>query len=168
MPKKPDKSVGKSTHSQSYKDGAGLAAQHPSGAMVEFNTEYEGPLPSPELMKQYMQIDPQLPAKIIEHFETEQSHRQKWENELLAYRQQDSLAERAERRRGQLMAFWIAIIVMLLSAMICITGIVLDNTTGIVVGGTVGGLSVVSLVTAFLVGRNVKQVIPKQPPSKNK
>jgi hypothetical protein len=78
----------------------------------------------------------------------------------IAIRAFDAVASVRETERAQKYALVVALYVVSAATAICICGIYAGSRTAIVTGGSMGGLSVVALVTAFLVGRKVKQVMP--------
>ena len=63
--------------------------------------QYSGPLPHPEIMQRYKDIDPSMPERIMKQFEYDAEHVREQEKAALE-------AEIADTRRSQWMAFAIA------------------------------------------------------------
>ena len=63
--------------------------------------QYSGPLPHPEIMQRYKNIDPSMPERIMKQFEYDAEHVREQEKAALE-------AEIADTRRSQWMAFAIA------------------------------------------------------------
>lgn len=98
-----------------------------------------GPLPSPEILVQYNHAVPGAAERIIAMAENDFAHLQSMEKMRLS-------AFYLERRLGQIFAFLIAIFALSASAFLAFNG--REQTAGII-----GGATLVSLVSIFVVGR---------------
>lgn len=69
---------------------------------VQSSSQYAGPMPSPQHMRDYARIYPGAPEQLFRQFELEQKHRHAWEDRALSH-------TNGERRRRDLGAYAIAI-----------------------------------------------------------
>lgn len=98
-----------------------------------------GPLPSPEILLQYNHILPDAAERIFAMAERDSTHLQSMEKMHLS-------AIFLERRLGQILGFSIAILALGASVFLAFNG---REITASVIGGT----TLVSLVSVFVVGR---------------
>ena len=83
-----------------------------SGSITEVTqTRYSGPIPDPQWLEQYDRIHPGLANRIVSMAESEASHRRGIENDAVAAQIYDAKQERRQQRRGQWMAFVVAVLV---------------------------------------------------------
>lgn len=68
---------------------------------------YSGPLPTPEIFKQYREIIPDLPKKIVDMWESEVRHNHTLVSKVFDAEAKDQQSARAEMRIGQFLAFLI-------------------------------------------------------------
>lgn len=104
---------------------------------------YYGPIPPPNLLNDYRLIDPTFPDRIIKMAESEQAHRHKMDDQVIE-------KEYHERRRGQNYALCISIIFA-----VCSTAAIISGHP--VAGSVLGGATLVSLVTVFILGRSFEK-----------
>lgn len=83
---------------------------------IELN--YSGPLPHPAIMEGYKNIDSSMPERIMQQFEYDAEHVREQEKAAL-------IAEIADTRRSQWMAFAIAMFIMI----IVLASLLLGNMT---------------------------------------
>jgi uncharacterized membrane protein len=69
-------------------------------AIVQATTHYQGPIPPPQLLKQYDEISPGFADRIIRMAESETAHRQQAENKALDADIKFASREYDERRIG--------------------------------------------------------------------
>jgi uncharacterized membrane protein len=118
-------------------------------ANVTITTEISGPLPPPEVLAHYNQIEQGLALRIVQMAENEATHRRQCEQAALQTDIGIAKAQTRETALGQILAFIIA--------MTAIVGGMLTAINGAEWAGTfigVGGLA--GLVGAFIQGRNHK------------
>lgn len=114
--------------------------QMPLQGMVSISTmrSFSGPLPAPEDLQGFKDVDPSFPDRIVKHFEKEQIHRHEREKKLVD-------AGIANAARGQYIAFAVAIAGLALCAFAVSRGGA-TATGGLALAG--GGLA--TLVGVFL------------------
>lgn len=113
-----------------------------SFAQTTVSSEYSGPIPPPHLLEQYSRIDPNLVAHIITGSKEERHHRHSCEKAIID-------RSFSQTKRGQWLAFSIAIIGIAIGGFLAYTG---KEIAGSILGG--GGL--VTIITAFLRKENDK------------
>nr|DAO89572.1 MAG TPA: putative membrane protein [Caudoviricetes sp.] len=101
---------------------------------IELN--YSGPLPHPAIMEGYKNIDPSMPERIMQQFEYDAEHVREQEKAAL-------IAEIADTRRSQWMAFAIAMFMMI----IVLASLLLGNMT---FAGISGLAFIAYIVMSFL------------------
>ena len=110
------------------------------------STIFSGPLPPPEVLKAYQQLDPTFPERLMARVEEEGRHRRQLENRVLESHLESSRSRARGFMRGQIFA-----LVTSLTALGVATAVTLAGYP--VPGGIIGGSTVVGLVTAFVVGQ---------------
>jgi len=108
--------------------------------------EFSGPLPSPEVLREYDLIAPGAADRIIKMAESYAAHEQSMERAALH-------AKVREKRLGQLLGFVLAVAALSTSVMVARLGYPW-------VSGVLGGSTIVSLVAVFVLGR-----LPRQNPT---
>lgn len=108
-------------------------------AIITRETMHFGPLPSPEMLKEYDAVLPGGAERIFAMAEKEQSARLKYNHGALS-------GEINLDRRGQWMGFSIAIIILAMAAVFAWKG----NTT---FAGTLVAIDLIGLVSVFVLGR---------------
>lgn len=114
------------------------------------SSEWLGPIPPPEALREFAAINPTFPERILRLTESEAEHRRSLEQTETNARIADISEARGERRRGQWFAFMLA--TGFLGGAIWVT---LAGHPW--VGGTLGGATIGSIVTAFVVERHPRQ-----------
>jgi uncharacterized membrane protein len=114
---------------------------------------FSGPLPPPEVLRQYNDILPGGAERIFTLAENRARHRQNLEQQIINAQIEDARAQRAEARLGQIFAFLIGTIAIATGAWVAIQG---APWTGAFIGG--GG--VIGLVSVFVYGRRQEQRLP--------
>lgn len=105
-----------------------------------------GPLPPPEVLAQYQAIDSSLANRIVEMAEAESKQRHALEQKWLDAKTDDRKAARAQSGRGQTFGFIISLAFL--------GGALWATSNGNpVVGGALGGGTVLGLVAIFVTGR---------------
>lgn len=121
--------------------------------LVTRQTSFEisgGPIPSPEILKGYGQIDPSFPSRIVKMAEEEQAHRHDMEKRSIEAQVDDLKQDRTEARLGQ----WLGLTIGLVAIIGGIVAALMDKQ---VTGSIIGGGGVIGLVAVFVMGRhNVK------------
>ncbi|MEM8836077.1 MAG: DUF2335 domain-containing protein [Planctomycetota bacterium] len=108
--------------------------------------QWRAPLPPPDVLRAFGEVDASFPERILAMTEREQAHRHRSEFELLDAKKQSSEREHARLSRGQVLAFVLALTLIAAGVWLTLGG-------HAVVGGTIFGTTIVSLVAAFLGGR---------------
>jgi len=117
--------------------------------------QYSGPIPPPELLAAFEKVVPGLASKIVQWKEDESNHRRQLEltelegNIKLKNRRFD------EKKRGQVLGFWIGTIAIISGTI----SIIFDHPLA---GSFMGGGGVVSLVSAFLYSKRESIPAKKQ------
>jgi uncharacterized membrane protein len=110
--------------------------------------EISGPIPSPDLLRQYEEIQPGLADRIVKTAEEESLHRRELEKISIGAQARDIASQRSEIRAGQFAALVVAI-----SGFVCGT---YAMTHGSQIGGScLSGGTLISLVGAFLYRHNI-------------
>ena len=104
---------------------------------------HSGPLPTPEMLAQYNEIIPNGAERIMNQWENQQSHRHFLEKTVIP-------AQVRQSGRGQYFGFALGI-----AGLACATVLGLYGFT--TVASIIGGGTVVSLVTVFVVGKKSMQ-----------
>lgn len=107
---------------------------------------HRGPLPHPDTLKGYSEIDPAFPQRILKMAEDEQSHRHEMERQALQAQKDDLKRDRLEARLGQVFALVIGLAAIVGGVVAAVKG---AQWSGSIIGG--GG--VIGLVTVFVKGR---------------
>lgn len=115
-------------------------------ALVHQQFEISGPIPPPQILKGYGDVDPTFPQRILKMAEDEQSHRHDMERQTLDVQKDDLKRDRMEARLGQVFALIIGLAAIIGGAVASIMG---AQWTGSIIGG--GG--VIGLVAVFIKGR---------------
>ncbi|HEY4520955.1 MAG TPA: DUF2335 domain-containing protein [Candidatus Paceibacterota bacterium] len=112
------------------------------GMLVQ-HQEFSGPLPPPEVLRQFDQVVPGAAERIIKMAEQQFAHRTELEKKVI-----DS--DIRQSTQGQVLGFTIAIVGLLVSAIISIYGSEL-------VGGFIGVGTLASLVGVFMYGSRARR-----------
>lgn len=111
--------------------------------MCHEERDFSGPIPTPEMLKEYDNVLPGLAGRIVAGAEDERHHRHATQTTLIKN-------EYLERRIGQIFGFLIGIA----GLVVCL---ILGLNNNNVVAGIVGGASLVGLVSVFIFGKRVEQ-----------
>ena len=115
-------------------------------ALVHQQFEISGPIPPPQILKGYGDVDPTFPQRILKMAEDEQSHRHDMERQTLDAQRDDLKRDRMEARLGQVFA--------LIIGLAAIVGGVVASTMGAQwTGSIIGGGGVIGLGAVFIKGR---------------
>lgn len=114
---------------------------------------FSGPLPPPDLLRQYDAIVPDAANRIIAMAEGQAAHRRQLEDRATDAIIEDTRAERLERKRGQFYGFTIGITGITAGALIVIFA---NNSVGIIAGTALSGGTIVTLVSIFVIGLREK------------
>jgi uncharacterized membrane protein len=130
-----------------------------------------GPLPPPEDYAKYDTVCPGSANRILAMAEKEQEHRHHCENAVVSIHSVNIPAGREERKRGQLFAFVVCIVSLLVGGAI----VGFSQATVAQIGGTVFGVGALgSIVVAFMTGKRANgeaapspatPATPPQPPA---
>lgn len=122
-----------------------------SMSMALRTRSFHGPLPSPEIIREYEEIRPDIVDTVLTMALSEQKHRHWREAELIALEREKEKTEQSLIGRGQWLGFAICLGIILLSAYVASEG-----HPGF--GSLLGGGAVVTLVANFI-GTNVIRAI---------
>lgn len=106
--------------------------------MLVHKQSFSGPLPPPNVLKQYDEISPGAAERIIKMAEEQFTHRTTLEKEVIT-------SDIKRSKWGQIFGFFIAIAGLTVALVSTISGY---ETAGSVIGGT----TLVSLVSVFVLG----------------
>ena len=115
---------------------------------VAARAQFQGPIPPPSTLEGYERVVVGSAERIISMAEKEQSHRHDMDKENVSIEKTYLNNERNRDRLGQWFGAGISLFSLSLATYLAIHG-------QPVVGGIIGGTTVVALVTAFVVGRVV-------------
>lgn len=128
----------------------------PSGAVAQVQaTSFSGPLPHPDILAKYDAIAPGFADRVIRLAEGEAEHRRRQEAKELDANIEGMHAQIKEVRLGQIFAFLIGAITIIVGAVVATHGAEWA-------GGLIGTGGVVSLVSVFIWGRTQRN--NQQPP----
>jgi uncharacterized membrane protein len=119
----------------------GKALGQPS--LIAQVTQYSGPLPPSEELERYNQVVPGLADRLVTTFEKQASHRMELEKLVITNQVK-------EGNRGQIIGAILAILFLFGALWITHDGYPW-------VGGTIGGTTVVSLATLFVLGKKAQK-----------
>lgn len=111
---------------------------------------FSGPMPPPMLLKEYQNLIPDAPERILKMAELEQEHRIKVDNEMLRQSGISILEMSKANKSSQFFAF-------ILTLILIISGVVLTIKGFPWVGGTIFGTTIVGVVAVFITGKTIKQ-----------
>jgi len=113
------------------------------GEVVASHSQYSGPLPHPEMMRQYNEIHPGFADRIIASWEKETAHRHNLETLAVRSEIDKEKAISEDVKRGQWLAFWLACAFLGAGSFLVYSGY---QITGALFGAT----GFVGIVLAFL------------------
>lgn len=125
------------------------AAKQPSGS-VRYSSAYEGPIPPPDLVKQYEKIMPGAAEFFFDQVRQNAEHRRARETQAITSEIDDQRAERSERKRGQVFGFWLAALAIVLSVVAVLWN---PSAATATFASVLGGTTVIGLTTIFVLGR---------------
>lgn len=123
-----------------------LGTQEASQVQVVAQQNFSGPIPPPEYLAAYDQIQTGLAERIVKMAEVEGDHRRALEARNLEGEIEDRKWERRLEGKGQAFAFMIAVSGFVTSAFCAYFG-------AAIAAAAIGGGSLVTIVVAFLTGR---------------
>lgn len=123
---------------------------------VAVSMEHSGPLPDAVTYARYEATTPGAGERILAMAEREQAHRHKMEELVNRALVEDATAERKEIKRGQWLAFFIALVILAIGGWLAYTNHPL-------VGGLLTAGTLVGIVSAFL-GRSRQKAAEKPEP----
>ncbi len=109
-------------------------------------TLHVGPLPPPEVLSAYGEVDPSFPERILKMAEAQAEHRKQQEREDLCADIDDLKAQRGTERIGQVFALVVCLAFLGGGVWVTLRGH--DWVGGVIVGATLLGI-----VTVFITGR---------------
>lgn len=109
---------------------------------MSMESYYTSPIPRPEDLQKYNEINPKAGEILFNGFEKQQSHRRALEKEIVG-------RQLNQNGRGQIFAF-------IISLAFALAAWDLGKTDHDWLGGILGGATLVSLVTVFILGKKKK------------
>jgi uncharacterized membrane protein len=123
--------------------GTTATARRDAHQVVVSEQNFKGPLPPPELLRQYQQIMPNLPEIIVQRMMDEMNHRQEMERRHMAMCEGWATGDLQLQRRGQFFGFILGFVGIAgglgVAAFVSPAG-----------GAIVSGISLTAIVIAFL------------------
>ncbi len=107
---------------------------------------YQGPIPTPDVLKKYNVLLPGAADRILSMAEKEADHRHKMEERALEIESEDLKARARDSRWGQIFGFFIGIFTVVAGAYTATQGYQWP-------GGLIGTSGVLGLVSVFVIGR---------------
>lgn len=137
-------SAGKKVQQQRNKNSPQVAPQPnpPQGGVTTVTAQrvqFEGPLPPPDILSRYDDIQPGFAERIVIMAEKEQGHRHSLESMVVT-------SSFREAQRGQRYGLLIGVVAIIAGAITAIAG-------APVPGSIIGGGGVIGLVSVFVLGR---------------
>ena len=129
--------------------GSSVTSRKPTSNTVASiqHTSISWPIPPPDILEKYKEIDPTIPSLIVQNFLDESDHRRALEENTLSANIKISEENAHKEKRGQIFGFLIGMVGLIVSTIIAI--VAKDPTTASIVGGG----TVVSLVVVFVTGK---------------
>ena len=115
-------------------------------AQLIARAEFSGPLPHPEALRQYQEVDPGLVGRIVTMAEAEMRERHEAERRYLEAEVEQMRRDFHEARIGQLCALTIGLTAFVAGAYTAVHG-------AEIAGGLIGVGGVGSIIAAFIYGR---------------
>lgn len=145
MPVQPDDSRGDPTPArpQPRSDEMSEGELH---ELIFRSAMFAGPLPPPAALKEYNDILPGAAKQVFANWSREAESRRASERKALDAEIEDQRADRREARYGQFFGFGIGIAAILAGSAVAIY-------TSPTAGATISSIGIVSLVSAFIIGR---------------
>lgn len=113
-----------------------------------YQQTWSGPLPSPQTLKEYNQVIPNMAERILDSFESQTKHRIQIEKEIVFSRSENM-------KKGQLFAFIIAMCLIILS-LYCV------YVSAYWLAGTICGTTITAYASAFIYGQHTQKEERKQ------
>jgi uncharacterized membrane protein len=118
----------------------------PAGVVTKVRgVSFQGPLPPPEILKQYDMIIPGLAERIVSMAEREQRHVHELRHQQLQFEKSAHTLQMQYFGRGQWFAFILAIIFGSISALLALRG-------HEVAASSIGGTTILGIVAAYIAG----------------
>jgi len=124
--------------------------------------EYSGPLPPPEMLKEYSDACPGGAERIMAAFESETSHRQEMERLSMAMQQQALSANIGLASTDQRLASRGQLIACVLAALFGVSGYLLGMHNHDWLAGTLYTSTIGAVLAAFVIGAKKKKDAPAQ------
>jgi len=121
-----------------------------AGSIVEQHLSFQGPIPPPGILAEYEKICPGLATRIVSMAEAQSAHRQELEKVSVTGITTDAVASRQERRWGQVIG---GIVVTTAICGAVALGIWGRSAWANAAGGTIGSISLVGVIIAFMTGK---------------
>jgi uncharacterized membrane protein len=115
---------------------------------LAIGTRFEGPIPPPEMLREYERIKPGFADRILGLAEREAAHRHQETSKLVDAQITDASAGRIEARWGQILAFFVGLFAIGAGSYVAVH----DAQWA---GGFIGTGGVVGLVSVFIQGRRI-------------
>jgi uncharacterized membrane protein len=113
---------------------------HNKGTQEITGKVYQGIIPSPEMMKEYQEIDPSLPMRLVKAMEDEAAHRRQIERRLIKNQFQSNTL-------NTLTGFLALVALGILAYMFMING---HPTQGAYIAGSIG-----AVISVFVIGKAI-------------
>lgn len=111
--------------------------------MQQVIQQYQGPIPPPESLKKFDEIEPGLASRIVTMAEKNGDHLRDIQKQQVAHDRQKTEQEVDIVKRGQLFAFILMVLFLILASVLIFTG------KGII-GTIFGTVSIIAVILAFL------------------
>ncbi len=135
--------------------GASSIVEH---HQVVEQVQFVGPIPEPSVLQGYENIKAGFAERIVAMAERQAAHRQQIEVSISKAHIDDSVAERIERKRGQVIGAIVVIVAVIASVILGISG---NGPWSNASAAAIGGIPLVGLVIAFISGKKTEK---EQPP----
>lgn len=125
---------------------AGVNSNRNGTAVAVQAKAFSGPIPDPEYLKAYAEIDPSIADRIVAMAEKEQAHRHALENQQVDLHKAEQLYHFKEGRLGQVLALLVTILFVGATVFLAYNG---KGT----VAAVLGSATMLGLVSVFIAGR---------------
>ncbi len=117
-----------------------------SNLQISKTAIFSGPIPRPELLKEYGDISPDFPERILKMAETQAAERHRNQKTIIETNANSTKETLAERKRGQWFGFIVAIVGI-------VSALILAWMDAKIAAAVVGGTPLLTLAGLFITGK---------------
>lgn len=121
-----------------------------AGMIAVSQESFSGPMPHPDILREYKDLISDAPERILQMAEQEQQHRMAVERAMLEQNAKNIAEAAKANMRSQMFAF-------MLTLFLIVAGVTLTVLGFVAVGLTIFGTTIIGVVTVFITGKFAKQ-----------